>query len=267
LVVLFVVVQIRKGLDATIPIKVLGQRSVLISSLFSCFLSMGLYSHIFYLPFYFQAIKGTTAEGSGLRTIPYLVSVTLSSIVIGASITIFGHYVPFMIIGSGIFTIGAGTLYTLGVHSSAGKWIGYQLLTGIGAGASIQIPFIAVQVVLNAAEMPTGNAIVMFFNSLGGAISISIAQNVFTNSLVKDVPAATNGVVSGSDILAIGATGLRTSSLVPSDLLEAVLGAYDKAITTAFILPIAVGAISCLIAFGMEWKSVKGKKLSHAAAA
>ena len=72
--------------------------------------------------------------------------------------------------GSAVFTIGAGMLYTLKVTSPSGKWIGYQIFAGVGAGASVQIPFIAVQVVTNQKDMPTANACVMFFNSLGGAI-------------------------------------------------------------------------------------------------
>jgi len=65
--------------------------------------------------------------------------------------------------GAAIFTVGAGLLKTLQVDSSAGKWIGYQILTGIGAGAGVQIPFIAVQVVLSAKDMPTGSTQAIFY--------------------------------------------------------------------------------------------------------
>ena len=84
--------------------------------------------HIYYLPFYFQAVKGTSAEGSGIRTIPYLVSNTLASIVVGGSVTVFGYYTPFMWVGSAVFTIGAGLLYSLKVSSYAGAWIGISSL-------------------------------------------------------------------------------------------------------------------------------------------
>ena len=47
---------------------------------------------------------------------------------------------------------------TLKVDSSIGTWIGYQILAGAGAGACVQIPFIAVQVVLEEKDMPIGNA-------------------------------------------------------------------------------------------------------------
>ncbi|CAN9405681.1 unnamed protein product [Alternaria alternata] len=161
---------------ATIPVRVFTQRTVLVSCISSTF------------PSYFQAIKGTTAEESGIRTIAYLVSITCSSIVIGGLITVVGWYAPFMWFGSAIFAIGAGMLYTLKVSSPPGQWIGYQILAGIGAGAGVQIPFVAVQVVTNEKDMPTANACVMFFNSLGGALSISIAQNIFVNTLGKEVP-------------------------------------------------------------------------------
>lgn len=214
--------------------------------------------HIFYLPFYFQAVKGTTAEGSGIRTIPYLASIILSSIIAGAGITYIGWYKPFMIFGSAIFTVGAGMLYTLRVDSYAGKWIGYQLLGGFGAGAGVQIPFIAVQVVLNSKDMPTGNAIAIFFNSLGGAVSISIAQNIFSNGLTKYIPIYAPEIPP-QVVIKAGATYLRGA--VPAASLPRVLLAYMKALNDSYVLPIAVGGIATVCACFVEWKSVKGKSI------
>ncbi len=45
---------------------------------------------------------------------------------------------------------------TLDVDSSTGMWFGYQVLAGAGGGASVQIPFLAVQVALKQADMPVG---------------------------------------------------------------------------------------------------------------
>lgn len=216
------------------------------------------HSHIYYLPFYFQGVKGTTAEASGIRTIPYLVSTTLASIIVGALITILGPYNPPMWIGAILFTIGSGLLFTLKVDSSTSTWIGYQILAGFGAGACVQIPFIAVQVVLNDKDMPVGNAIAIFFNTLGGAISVSIAQNIFSNRLVQEVSRNVPGVDPQSLLMAgVG----RYTSVVPPALVSAVITAYNKAVTTAFILPIATAGLALLSSLPMEWKSVKGKSL------
>lgn len=213
--------------------------------------------HIFYLPFYFQAIKGTTAEESGIRTIAYLVSITVSSIVIGGLITVVGWYAPFMWFGSAVFAVGAGMLYTLKVDSSNGKWIGYQILAGVGAGAGVQIPFVAVQVVSSVKDMPTANACVLFFNSLGGALSISIAQNIFVNSLAKEIPKYSS--FPPQAVAQAGATYLR--EVVPEAELPGVLHGYNNAIVTAFILAIACSCLAFIVSLGQEQKSVKGKKL------
>ncbi|KAI5376728.1 hypothetical protein J4E82_004396 [Alternaria postmessia] len=258
LISVFIGIQLRQEDRATIPVRVFTQRTVLVSCLYSTLLSMALYTHIFYLPFYFQAIKGTTAEESGIRTIAYLVSITCSSIVIGGLITVVGWYAPFMWFGSAIFAIGAGMLYTLKVSSPPGQWIGYQILAGIGAGAGVQIPFVAVQVVTNEKDMPTANACVMFFNSLGGALSISIAQNIFVNTLGKEVPKYAPGF-DARIVANAGATNLR--GVVPPEILPGVLHGYNNAIVTAFILAIATSSIAFFVSLGMEQKSVKGKKI------
>ncbi|KAK6359414.1 hypothetical protein TWF696_000574 [Orbilia brochopaga] len=257
---IFIYIQFREGDNATIPPRIfLRNRTVLAACTFNSFLSMGIYSHIFYLPFYFQAVRGTTAVQSGIRCIPYLISVTVASIIVGASVTVLGYYTPFMWVSAAVFTVGSGLLHTLQVDSSSGKWIGYQILAGFGAGMGIQIPFVAVQVVLNSKDMPVGNALAIFFNSLGGAISISITQNIFTNTLLKELPKYAPNV-DAQFIVDIGATAVRIA--VQAADLAGVIFAYNEAIVTAFILAIAVGGFAFICSLGMEMKSVKGKKLS-----
>jgi Na+/melibiose symporter-like transporter len=254
----FIGMQFRQKEKATIPLRVFKQQTILVSCVFSALLSGALYTHLFYLPFYFQASKGTNAEESGIRIIAYLVSMTIASILIGGVVTKLGYYTPFTWFGSALFAIGCGLLYTLKVDSSAGIWIGYQVLAGFGMGSCVQVPFIAVQVVASQKDMPTANALVMFFNSLGGAISISIAQNIFVNSLKREVPKHAPGL-DPQIVLGAGATFVR--KVVPKELLEGVLVAYTNAIVSAFILAIALAGLSFLVSLGFEWKSVKGKSL------
>lgn len=112
--------------------------------------------------------------------------------------------------------------------------------------------------------MPSGNAVAIFFNSLGGAISISIAQNIFSNTLIKQLPAYAPNL-DPALIIGAGATGLR--AVTPDADLPGVLEAYNISVTRTFILPIACGGIACLCSLLFEWKSVKGKKIEMGAAA
>ena len=130
--------------------------------------------------------------------------------------------------------------------------LSYSLLTRT-------VPFI----VLNAKDMPTGNAIAIFFNSLGGAVSISIAQNIFSNGLKVNLPKYAPGV-DPATIIAAGATHLREA--VSAAQLPGVLQAYMTALSDAFVISIAAGGIATILACFVEWKNVKGKKIVPTAA-
>lgn len=126
-----------------------------------------------------------------------------------------------------------------------------------------KVPFIAVQVVLSPKDMPTGNAIAIFFNSLGGAIAISIAQNIFSNGLKTNLPRYAPGV-DAADVVRAGATYLK--NVVSPSELPGVLHAYMIALQQAYVIPIVVGGIATICACGVEWKNVKGKEIVPVAA-
>jgi len=76
--------------------------------------------------------------------------------------------------------------------------------------------------------------------------------------LIKQLPKDAPGV-DPAQIIGAGATHIR--KITTPQQLPGILIAYDKAITTAFILPIATAGLAFLSSLAMEWKSVKGKKL------
>jgi MFS family permease len=219
---------------------------------------MAVNTHAYYLPYYFQAIKGTSAAQSGIRILPYLVAMTGITLVTGPIISRVGYYVPFLWVGASFTTIGSGLLFTLKVNSGAGPWIGYQIIAGLGVGIAVQIPFIAVQVVLPKNDMPSGSGLLGFFNALGGALSISIAQNIFASTLAKRLEQLPN--IDAAAVIAAGAANI--TSAISENQIGVVREAYDYALMRAFILPIAVGGGAFAASLVMEWRSVKENQSS-----
>ena len=168
---------------------------------------MAIDTHIYYLPFYFQAVRTTTASTSGVRLLPYLISVFTTALVSGALITKTGRYAPFMTLGATILTAGCALVSTLQPHSTEPQWFGYEVVTGIGFGTAFQIPYTAVQVVLSAEDLPIGNALVVFFQALGGALAVSIGQNVLSNTLLQQLKRHLPQI-DAKAVVAAGATGL-----------------------------------------------------------
>ncbi|KAF2725401.1 MFS transporter [Polychaeton citri CBS 116435] len=258
LLVVFIAIQLWKQDNATVPPRVITQRSVTWSAWFSVMLGSSFFVFVYYLPIWFQAIDGVDAQQSGIDNIPMILSLVVASIVAGVMVTVLGYYTPFMIASSVFMAIGAGLMATFEVNTGSGKWIGYQIIFGIGVGFGMQQTLIAVQTVLPVVDIPVGTAIVMFSQTLGGALFISVAQNVFTNQLISGL----RRVVPQMDPLQIiGAGATNIKKMVPAESLGGVLEVYNDALVSTFYLATALGAASIVGALLIEWKSVKGKKI------
>lgn len=120
------------GDSALIPPRLFHYRTVILA-FGACLISPGgVATIIYYLPIWFQAVRGASPVSSGLRYLPSVISDVLTSIIGGAVVMKVGLYNPFYIFGVAILSLGSGLLTTLTPTTDAGKWIGYQILTGSG---------------------------------------------------------------------------------------------------------------------------------------
>ncbi|PVI07065.1 major facilitator superfamily transporter [Periconia macrospinosa] len=223
----------------------LRHRIVMSGCLYSFFVAGGFYILLFYLPIYFQAVKGASAVSSGIRLLPLILGMTLSQIVIGVTITVTGIWNPFQLMGAALLTIGSGLLFTLKVDSSAGHWIGYQIVAGIGLGTGFNVPIIVTQRIVKASDVSTATAVVLFFQSLGGALIVAAGQSIFQNELIAKL-AQTNPEILPVSVASADATSLR--HLFNDQQLEGIKEAYVYGISMSYALSIAVAAVGTLFA-------------------
>ncbi len=259
LIIIFIGIQLRQGDRATVPPRIVRQRSVWSAGFFIMCLGGAFLGSVYYLPIWFQAVKDASAVKSGIMNLPMLVAVVLMSVVAGGVVTVWGYYTPFIIAGSALSAIGFGLTTTFTPETGSAAWIGYQIIIGAGIGIGFQQPLMAVQTVLDIADVPTGMSLIVFLQTLGGALFVSVAQNIFTNKLVEFVAKYVPGVADPSFILAVGATSVRQA--VGEEMLPAVKLAYNDALTQTFIVFTALAGTSILGALAVEWKSVKGKNV------
>ncbi|KAF7320773.1 DHA14-like major facilitator [Mycena chlorophos] len=264
LILIFIAIQIWRQDKATIPPRIFKQRSIWSGAFFAFSIGGAFFILSYYLPVWFQAIHGVSAVHSGIDNIPLILSVVVASIFAGGVITKIGYYAPFMIAASAVAAIGTGLISTLKVNSNHTRWIPFEIICGLGIGMGMQQPMLAAQVVLDLVDVPTGVSIIMFSQTLGGALFISIGDNVFTNKLVSGLVANVPGL-NPEIVLSTGATSL-TSSFSPAQL-PGVLAAYNDALVAAYYVSVAMCCLSMIGALVMEWKSVKGKTIEMAGGA
>lgn len=113
--------------DATIPPRIIRQRTIISGTIVSFGTGTALILTSFYLPIYFQAIRGTSASTAGVRLLAYFLSTVVFVIGSGIAISKIGYYTPWLIAGCAILIIGNGLLTTLKPNTSTGEWIGYEV--------------------------------------------------------------------------------------------------------------------------------------------
>ena len=245
---------------ALIPLGVISQRTVAASFTSAFFLSGTLLILTYYLPYWFQAIKDNSAIASGVHTIAYLAANFTLSIIAGAMVQKTGYFSPPAILGAAVATVGAGLITTLKVDTSTARWIGYQILIGAGIGMAIQQGVVAVQVVLPQDLVPIATSLILFSQSLSGAVFVSVGSSILRNKLESGLEAAKLPGVNVVQILDAGATEVR--SIVPADQLQKVLVIYNNALDKVFIIAVPLAAMAMVCAFGLEWRSLKGRELA-----
>lgn len=196
--------------------------------------------------------------------LPLILSLVAISMLSGGLVSYIGYYTPFMIISSVLTAIGAGLMTTFDVNTPQPQWIGYQFIFGAGVGFGMQQTMIAVQACLKGNDIAVGTAIVMFSQTLGGALFIAVAENVFENRLVSNVVAANLPGLSAATVLNTGATEIQ--KVIPAQFLPTVLNAYNDALTNAYYVSVAMSCLTLLGALSIQWISIKGKRIEMTAA-
>ncbi|KAI1098361.1 putative efflux pump antibiotic resistance protein [Jackrogersella minutella] len=262
LCLVFVGVQIWKDEAATVPPRIVKQRSIAAAVWFGFFHGAGIMVLTYYLPIWFQAIKDVDAVESGIMLLPLILSTVFGSISSGVIISKIGYYTPFFFLSSILMPIGAGLLTTFTPDTGHAQWIGYQIISGLGLGFGAQQPLNVAQTVLDRPDIATGSALIMFVRFLGSAIFLPVAQNIFLNKLVSkltNLPGISPTAVSGG-----GATELR--SLASGGDLITLLSDYNAALVDVFYLTIATASVTIFGSAFVEWRSLKARAKEHAGA-
>ncbi|KAI1432653.1 major facilitator superfamily domain-containing protein [Xylaria sp. CBS 124048] len=252
----FVLIQHFMPATATIPPRLFKQRSIVAGFWMSIILGAQQIILLYFLPIWFQAIKGVTPVGSGIRLLPTTLSVVAASIANGLFITKVGYYAPSAIFGTVLSATGAGLLTTLKLDTSMAHVIGYQVLYGFGLGLCNQTPNLAAQTVLPEKDAAIGIALMFFSQNLGGAIFLAIGQSLLNGQLLyrlADIPGFSPALIKED-----GATDLINS--FPAASRGDVLVAYDAALGKTLQVSLVLAALSVLGAMGLEWRSVKKEK-------
>lgn len=97
-------------------------------------------------------------------------------------------------------------------------------------------------------------AILIFAQTFGGAIFLSIGDLIFSERLRSGLESHVPEIDADA-VIAAGGIGFRR--IVPDEYLPGALQAYSEGVTGVFYLLLAMASVGFFLSFGIGWKNIK----------
>ncbi|KAL8968053.1 MAG: hypothetical protein Q9197_005084 [Variospora fuerteventurae] len=144
---------------------------------------MILWSLLYYLPLYYEAVKGFSPIISGIALFPETFTVAPTCVVVGILITVTGRYRWAIWSGWVLTVLGTGLLYKLDVNVSTVEWIFLNLVGGLGMGMLFPSMAFAIQASQKNEDLAFAVAMFSFFRAFGQALGVAVGGTVFQNQM------------------------------------------------------------------------------------
>ncbi|WP_298943972.1 MDR family MFS transporter [uncultured Microbacterium sp.] len=171
--VLFIVVELRSK-EPLIPLTLFRNRTFTLSVIASIATGIAMFGASVFLSQYMQLARGATPTEAGLMTIPMIGGLLISSIGVGALVTKYGQWKPYLIVGAVLLIAGSTMLSTIHYDTNFVLVSVYMFLLGAGVGMTMQNLVLVVQNTTRPDEIGVASSGVTFFRSLGGTIGVSV---------------------------------------------------------------------------------------------
>ncbi|GAB7333258.1 hypothetical protein MBLNU13_g04903t1 [Cladosporium sp. NU13] len=226
----FILWEAKGATDPLIPARILNSIPKA-GPLFVCF-THGIVnvSSWYFLPLYFQAVRGASPVRSGLLLMPIVVVQALVGVIVGGIIYRY-NCIQFIIwMGMVFSTLGFGLFITFGATTSLPSLVAIEVMAAIGIGAVFQAPLIAYQAAVDPADMAIATALFGFVRSLSTSISVVVGGVVFQNA-IRDRSSELSAVLGDAALAENFSAANATSSVLLVQTLplvqqDAVKGAY-----------------------------------------
>ena len=210
-----------------------------------------MFGSLSYIPLYMQVVNGNSPTVSGLRLLPMMAGMLVTSIGTGQLISRTGKYRIYPIIGTALIVVSLVLLSRVDEKTSSVIMGLDMLVLGLGLGLVMQVLIIAVQNSSPFADLGTATSGVTYFRSIGGSFGASIFGTVLNNRLNSKITSALkDGTLSPHfPVQQVLADPTIVQKAPPADkpLIEPFLHLFAVSLQTVYLVAAGIGVAAFLL--------------------
>jgi EmrB/QacA subfamily drug resistance transporter len=269
--------------DPVLPLNLLRNNVVAISSINSLAQSMGQISLALFVPLYAQGVMGTSATVSGTIMIPLLIGMVVSNVAAGMWIAHVGRYKAFAIVGFGLAVVGFGMLAAFGPTTPYIMLGACLALLGVGVGMIFPTLTLSYQSAVDFSQLGVATSLNQFCRSMGGTLGSAVFGSIlilrFVTGLNASVPPPVAnwldtptgaGLRDPQSVLNPNAAAALRDQLAiafPSspEFSDLMLKAIQDSLASALHLVFFIGALVmvCGLIGSILWKEIPMRRVSR----
>jgi EmrB/QacA subfamily drug resistance transporter len=243
---MFIVVE-RRATEPILPLSLFASRTVVVTSLVSFLVGVGLLGTIVFIPLFMQGVVGTSATRSGATLTPFLFGIVSTSVVSGWLISRTGRYKAFPVLGSVLLIAGSALLAGMDRTTTSAEAVRNMIVLGLGLGLVSQVMVIAVQNEVRYEDLGVATGLLNFSRNIGSTLGVAAMGAILSHRLHSLLG---SGPLQGSawrDPNALVDPGVLAS--LPAATIRHLRGAMASGLHSVFLvgLPIGVGLLAATL--------------------
>ncbi|WP_297772703.1 MDR family MFS transporter [Mycobacterium sp.] len=239
----FVVVE-RRATEPILPIRLFASPVFTVCCVLSFVVGFAMLGALTFLPTYMQYVNGVSATTSGLRTLPMVVGMLITSTGSGTLVGRTGRYKVFPVTGTALMALAFLLMSRMEPSTPTLIQSLYLLILGAGIGLSMQVLVLIVQNTSNFEDLGVATSGVTFFRTIGSSFGAAIFGSLFVNFLNGRIGPAL--AASGAPPSAVSSPGALHRQ--PHDVAAPIVAAYAESLTAVFFWAAPVALVGFVLA-------------------
>jgi EmrB/QacA subfamily drug resistance transporter len=238
-----------RAAEPVLPLRLFKNRTFVVSVLVGLIVGFALFGSVTYLPLFLQVVKGDSPTTSGLRMIPMMGGMLVSSIISGQLISRRGRYKIFPIIGTAVMVLGLFMLSRMHAETSLGMTAVLMMTLGLGLGMVMQVLVLAAQNAVDYKDLGVATSGATLFRLIGGSVGTAALGAIFASRLHENLARTLPASMTGG----AGEAGANVSPRAIAALEPAVRQLYTSSFTASLNTVFLVATFIGLSGFLLTW--------------
>jgi EmrB/QacA subfamily drug resistance transporter len=244
---LFVWVETRTA-EPILPMRLFASPVFTVCCILAFIVGFAMLGALTFLPTFMQFVDGVSATESGLRTLPMVAGLLITSMGSGVIVGRTGRYKIFPVVGTAVMAVGFLLLSQMDAATPTWQQSLFLFVLGTGIGLCMQTLILTVQNTMSFTDLGVATSGVTFFRTIGSAFGAAIFGSLFANFLSDRL---------GPAMLASGAPARAAQSpqalheLSPA-MAAPIVDAYADSLGAVFLCAVPIAVVGFVVALFLK---------------